>query len=416
VDDIITLKIEFLSLDGNGVGKHYEGKKFYSVFVAGTIPEETVRCRILAIKKLTGQAELIGILEASKSRKEAEKDEKLPGFDLVHIQYDKQLELKQKMVENVLRGLEVENVVASETKAYRDRTKLRLKKAGKKMNFGYLKNRSHDIVDVETCAFLNEGLNEAIRLLRDFFSKADKDLELSVELKLNHSNNKVICIFEGVSDKDFVEKMREFLDGNELFQNIVFLGEKVNGLNNEFVAEYVNNGTLLQSSFSSFTQVNIEINEKITAFIKQHIQPKKTESLLDLYCGIGNFSIPVGKFFAEVQGIDESESSIEDAKQNAKTNNVKNSNFSADSVENRLKDMKRKFDKIIMDPPRAGCENIVKQINKLGAKTIIYASCNPRTLVRDLKELKNYNVETVQPFDMFPYTRHIEVVVVLSKI
>ena len=195
-------------------------------------------------------------------------------------------------------------------------------------------------------------------------------------------------------------------------ENINIYGE---GYINDKLGEYI-----FKISPHSFYQVNPIQAEKLYNIGVKAAQISKNNVVFDLYCGIGTISLFMSKYAKKVYGIEIVEQAIEDAKENAKINNVENAEFIAGDVEKVLDDLINKKnvipDIIMIDPPRKGMdENSIKNILKISPKKLVYISCNPATLVRDLAEFEEkYDVKTIEPVDMFPYSKHVECVSVLE--
>ena len=149
----------------------------------------------------------------------------------------------------------------------------------------------------------------------------------------------------------------------------------------------------------------------------EYIQPKKEDSVLDLYCGTGTIGIFVSKYCKKVTGIEINESAIKNAKENAKMNNISNIEFICKDSSKAVSELRDKYDKIIVDPPRAGLDkNTIEFLKASKAKKIVYVSCDPVTLARDLKVLNSvYEIKEITPVDMFPYTHHVETVCILER-
>jgi len=179
-------------------------------------------------------------------------------------------------------------------------------------------------------------------------------------------------------------------------------------------------GNRFMTTPSAFTQVNSDINELMIKTVIDWAELNENTTVLDLYSGIGNFSIPMAHQAKEVLGVEISKNSVKLAKHNAELNSIKNMVFqnatSEDAVQ-ILNDEQEKFDLVVLDPPREGAKEILDGLVKLSPEKIIYVSCDPATLARDLKKLSGlgYKVARVRPFDMFPQTFHIETVTLLVK-
>jgi 23S rRNA (uracil1939-C5)-methyltransferase len=172
---------------------------------------------------------------------------------------------------------------------------------------------------------------------------------------------------------------------------------------------------------SDFTQVNHELNQKMLDLAISLLEPKATDNILDLFCGLGNFTLPIARHAKSVFGVEGDENMTKLALQNAKRNDIHNVQFAAANLFENVSDqafMHATYDKILLDPPRAGAEAIVKQFKQLKAKRIVYVSCNPATLARDAGILVNelgYVLEKAGVMDMFPHTAHVESIALFTK-
>jgi len=170
-------------------------------------------------------------------------------------------------------------------------------------------------------------------------------------------------------------------------------------------------------SIDSFFQINKTLTEKLYNEVKEIVKETKPNKVLDLYCGTGTIGIYISEYVKEVIGIDYSKSSIKNANQNKELNNTDNIKFICNKVENVIDSFTNDIDLIIVDPPRAGLDkNTIKNIKRINPDKLIYISCDPTTLVRDLNLLnEEYNVKFIKPYNMFPRTYHVESIVLMTK-
>ena len=228
----------------------------------------------------------------------------------------------------------------------------------------------------------------------------------SATIKLGNITEEVMLILEGVIE-----------DYNMLLNtvDVLIINNKV-VTKKDYIISIIGNKKY-KISKDSFFQVNPSITEKIYNEIRNNIKKLNSNNVLDLYCGTGTIGIYIADLVDKVIGIEVVSDAIEDARYNKKINNIDNIIFKLGKVEDKIKEIDINIDAIIVDPPRIGLhKKVIEVINKIKPKNIIYISCNPNTLVRDLKLLENaYNIEHIKPYDMFPNTYHVECVCVLNR-
>ncbi len=424
----------------------------FPIFIQGAIKGERIKIKILKVQTNFAYGKIIQIIKESSNRVEAECEEykKCGGCNLRHISYDYTLKIKKAIVENCLykalnKNIEVHDVIGMENPLFY-RNKLQypvgIDKDGNAV-MGVYSSRTHNIVPVSNCYIQNELCNKIANDIFAFIKENNvsvynetilkgtvrhivirigvKTNEVLVTIVVNDNNFKM--------DKEFVKYITEkYPNIKSIVKNYntkntnVILGNKNeimfgSGYIYDILGEYK-----FKISPLSFYQVNPIQTEILYNTALNEIKSSsdvKNSTALDLYCGIGTIGIFASKYFKKVYGIEIVEQAIEDAKENAKINNVGNIKFYAGDVEKVLPQILDKIDEkpkvVFVDPPRKGLDNkTVELLKSLKPEKIIYISCNPATLARDLKELQeNYTINSVQPVDMFPFTHHVECVTVL---
>ena len=315
-----------------------------------------------------------------------------------------------------------------------------LNKDGKPV-MGVFANRTHEIIPIDTCYIQNEQTEEIAKFIFNFLvnnnisfynEKTQKGLVRHIVTKIGIKTNEIMCII--VINGDSFPKENELVrDLKNKFPNIksiiknintkntnVILGkENINLFGNGYITDVLGNYKFKISPMS-FYQVNPVQAEKLYNLGVKYAEITKNDIVFDLYCGIGTISLCMSKFAKKVYGVEIVEEAIEAAKENAKINNIENTEFIAGDVEkvlSNLIDNKKVIPDIIMvDPPRRGLDNTsVENIKKVSPKKLVYISCNPATLMRDLAKLEDiYEIKNIKPVDMFPYTSHVECVTVLE--
>ena len=420
------LKIEKLIYGGKGLSK-FDNKICFVPFV---LPDETVDVIIKKEKKGFLECEPVEILEKNPNRinPPCKYFGYCGGCDYMHIQYGKQLDYKKGILIETLNRIgkienpEVDKVIQSEKAFnYRNRTQLKLNKG----KLGFYKKESKDIVDIDYCYLLDENLNIVLKNLKNFLNFLDLK---PIEIHLYSSNSGEILV-------KFIynRKFKRFPLGLKHLKSIVHpniigisLYEKVNGILKRFIKigslfTYENiNSIKYRVSINSFFQVNKYQVENLINEIIEEIKEEKYKTAVDLYSGVGTISLPISKYVNQVFGVELNKYAYEDANHNKKINNLKNVKFINKSSEEGLKIIDNtNADLIIVDPPRTGLSKKIIDflINKESIKKLIYVSCNPSTLARDLNILKTkYKIQSIKMIDMFPQTYHIETIVSLKKI
>ncbi len=310
--------------------------------------------------------------------------------------------------------------------AYRTRIQLKLKPGGTPSDIGFFSVGSHAIVPVESCPIAAPPLNAALARLREV--QADLDLRLAslTDVHLNLAGGtgeiQIRCFGEEGSTERverFFERMGEGLTG--LVSQVYYGrgGERWIGGRDYLNERYLD--APFRVSDRSFTQVNLEQTPALIQTVLSFAGLTGTESVLELYCGIGTFGIFLARQASGLAGFDENGAAIEDARHNARQNGLKNCRFSEKPVDEGLFELegeKQRFDCAVLDPPREGMNRrALESLVRIGPKRIVYVSCNPSTLARDLKILTaaGYLLGRIQPIDFFPQTVHLETVVQLTK-
>jgi len=395
--------IEITSLDHNGKGIGRLNNKI--VFVENALPNEIVEINITNEKKNYLDANVKNFIKKSKDRIES----KCPfflncgGCDLLHLNYENTLNFKQNKIENIINkylknNIKVNKIVKCDNNFYyRNKTTFHVKE-----KIGFYKNKSYDIILIDNCLISSKLINNCIKFLQML------ELKLITKIICRSSENELMIIIETNYEDIDITPLKQvansiYIKNNNKYKLIY--GQK-------YITEKIGNYKYLVSP-DSFFQININICYKLYSKIKEYIGINN--NVLDLYCGTGSISIFVSDY-NNVLGIEINKYAINDAKENAKLNNVKNINFICGESEKEMENMKFNPDVVIVDPPRMGLsKNTIKNIFKIHPKKLIYVSCDPMTFVRDLNILKErYNIIEITPFDMFPNTKHVECLCLLS--
>lgn len=386
----IELTIDSLSNMGHGVGRVDN----WVVFVPYTLPGEKVRARVYRNEKNCSMADLVEILVPSPRRVEP----KCPvygycgGCQYQHLDYADQLEWKTAQVADLLRlqaGLdkEVRPAIAS-PRVYNYRSKItphfHKPKEAKMGNIGFLRVGSRtEVCDVKQCPIAMEAINEALPPLRKAVQQAAAQYKRGATLLMRVSEGSVITNNNAVCTEHVGELTFNFLAG-DFFQN------------------------------------NPYILPAFTGYVARQACANGARYLVDAYCGSGLFALTLAPHFEKVLGVEVSETSADWARANARSNGINHATFLAASAEAIFEqvDFPAEETAVVIDPPRKGCDMaFLSQLFAFGPARVVYVSCNPATQIRDLAEFDKagYEVEEVQPFDLFPQTKHLECVATLRK-
>jgi len=273
----------------------------------------------------------------------------------------------------------------------------------KNNKIGFYKDGTYEIVDIESCLISNAKINIVIKEIRNFINEFKDHNITRIDIKAYKN------ILVNIESEDFKYKNKFVkyvnLDSFYINNEFEYGAEKVTENLNEYEFDI---------SAVSFFQKNTKVTEKLYSYIKSIIN--KDSKVLDLYCGIGSIGIYIADKCKNIIGIEVINEAIEDAKLNAEINKINNIEFICKSIENMKSDYKD-IDTIIVDPPRIGLDKrAINNILEINSNNIIYVSCNPVTLARDINLLKeNYNINSIKLFDMFPNTYHVESVVLLER-
>ena len=416
-----------------------------TIFIPNAIKGEKIK--ILFVKVLSSHAfgKIIEIIKPSKYRVESDCPtyKRCGGCSLRHVEYKETLKMKQNAVQSLVNKTLNTKIQVQETEGmeypyhYRNKAQypVGLNKDGKPV-MGVFANRTHEIIPIDTCYIQNEQTEEIAKFIFNFLvnnnisfynEKTQKGLVRHIVTKIGIKTNEIMCII--VINGDSFPKENELVrDLKNKFPNIksiiknintkntnVILGkENINLFGNGYITDVLGNYKFKISPMS-FYQVNPVQAEKLYNLGVKYAEITKNDIVFDLYCGIGTISLCMSKYAKKVYGVEIVEEAIEAAKENAKINNIENTEFIAGDVEkvlSNLIDNKKVIPDIIMvDPPRRGLDNTsVENIKKVSPKKLVYISCNPATLMRDLAKLEDiYEIKNIKPVDMFPYTSHVEV-------
>ena len=396
------MKIEKLDYYGRGISRS-SGKVY---FIENALKDEDVSITLLKEKKKYCEAKLKEISNISKDRTEAKCKyyNVCGGCQLMHIKEEKQEEFKKEKVEEILKKFlkynkDVNDIVFSKNFNYRNKVVLHVKDN----KLGFYKNKTNELIEIDKCLLLNPVINDLISYLKNYIEL--KDIE-KITIKVGNKTNEVMLIIDGSIAK--YQKLLEIVD-------VLIINEKVM-TTKDYITSYIGNKKYIIKR-NSFFQVNYDISTRMYNKVKDVIVKEKSKNVLDLYCGTGTIGIYISDVVSKITGIEVISDAIESANINKKINNVENIEFILGKVEDKLDFISNNnIDTVIVDPPRSGLhKKVIPILEKISPKTIIYVSCDPITMARDINLLSNnYELVEVTPYDMFPNTYHVECVCVLK--
>ena len=441
-----TITITKVINGGYGFGRLATGQV---MLVRHLLPGETANVTIEEKKKnhLYGKAHQI--IKKHPGRRDApcKYYGKCGGCDLQLCDYNSQLSIKKEIIEDLFlrqshnqlkTALEfLANPIGSPLEfVYRQRIRLQVDEQN---SLGFRRFRSHEIIPIDCCLLAHKNINIALlELLNHKSSRKLTELSSEVELQLNPVSGNIICTFH-FSRKPRpadIENARLLCRDIELLERIFFEGtdfpiqgpyatKEGEKLGNTLTLHYPgvsedNSPLTLSWEVGGFCQVNLEQNVNLITTVLEFCQTNKRESILDLFCGMGNFSIPLASRVRRLFGIEGQGSAIRSAKANAARAGLTNCHFQKNPIHSACPDIVEKgqrFDCVVIDPPRQGAPELASQLATICSKRLVYISCDPATLCRDLVKLtaEGFSIKKIQPVDMFPQTHHIEIVVLLEK-
>jgi 23S rRNA (uracil1939-C5)-methyltransferase len=427
----ISLSIKRLGIHGEGIGD-FEG---FTVFVDGALPGEIVTASITEVRKNFARATVVSTEKTSPHRvtPPCPVFGRCGGCQLMHLDYSQQLETKRQRVIDALERIgKIFNVPVAacipspSPLSYRNKIQLPVV-MDPELRMGLYAFNSHDIVEIEKC-YIHCSLGEQVFSKVKQILKAEPDPSLRfVLIKTGVNTNQVLVILvtEGEGGPNLSATAEKIMESSPeirgVVQNIntssgnVVLGKTFKTLAGHSSIVDKICGLHFKVSPASFFQVNPAQAENLYKSALEFCQLKGDETVLDAYCGVGTLSLILAPHAKQVIGVECVPDAIADAEDNAKRNQIKNTVFHCAQAENFIETLSA-IDVAVLNPPRKGCEPaFLEKLLQLKPKRIVYVSCDPATLARDLAILqKEYTVNTVQPFDMFPQTVHVESIASLS--
>ncbi|MCM3478420.1 23S rRNA (uracil(1939)-C(5))-methyltransferase RlmD [Caldibacillus thermoamylovorans] len=447
-NDYIDVEFVDLTHEGQGVAK-IDG---FPVFVPGGLPGEYAQIKILNVKKNYGYGKLIEIKEKSPYRVEIPKEDmhKYGGCQLHHMSYEGQLQFKQNLVEQTLtrigklQDVNIHPIIGMEQPFhYRNKAQVPVGERNGRLITGFYKPRTHEIIDTDESVIHMEAINDAIKIVKEICSElgvtayneeAHTGVLRHIMARFGRKTDELMIVLITRTEKlphrkEIVEKIVAALPNvKSVVHNVnpkrtnVILGEKTQVLwGQNVIYDYIGNVKFAISP-RSFYQVNPVQTKVLYDKALAYAGLTGEEIVFDAYCGIGTISLFLAQQAKKVYGVEVVPDAINDAKKNADLNGNTNVEFSVGEAEVVIPNWAEEgihADVIVVDPPRKGCDAaLLKTIIEMKPKRVVYVSCNPATLARDLGILEagGYQTLEVQPVDMFPMTMHVECVVLMSRV
>ena len=446
-NEILNVTITDVTATGDGVAKH-EG---YPLFIKGGVTDDELEVTVTKTNKTYGFAKINKIINPSPHRCEpcCPVSSRCGGCDYMHIDYNHQKVLKSNIVYNNLvrlggiKDFEYEEILGAQNiYNYRNKAQFPIGKLKGKTMCGFYTKKSHDIIPCNFCHIQKEDINAVVNAFLEYANETGISVYNEekhtgvlrhIYVRSGNKTNEIIAVIVTNSSKPLPEpqKLISLLTaaGNVkgIIQNIntektnLVLGEKNRVIwGEEYITSYI--GDLkFRISPQSFFQVNGEQTEKLYSKALEYAQLSSEDTVFDLYCGVGSISLFLARSAKKVIGVEIVEKAIENAKENAKLNNIGNAEFYAgdcgEVVDKLIKEGKN-ADVVVVDPPRKGCsEDLLELVKKISPKRLVYVSCNSATLARDVKILAGYGytLKKACAVDLFPMSGHVESVALLVR-
>lgn len=434
--DLVIATIEKLSHDGRGIAR-VEGK---TTFVEGGLAGESIEFRYVKCHSRYDEAVVVRVIERSTERvtPPCQHSDTCGGCSLQHLSTEAQISLKQSvLIEQIthfgdLKPEHVADPIKGFSEGYRRKARFSIKhESGDNCIVGFRAKNSARVVPIAHCTVLSDSLNKIIPELQVLVSGLEKGTAIS-HIDLTQGDAVTVLTFRHIKP----------LKNNDLQALLTFCQQRQFHLylqpdnaasihrvwpegDSEKLSYSLKNPNTeamvdIQFSPNDFIQVNGENNRKLVVQAIDYLDLNENDRVLDLFCGIGNFTIPMAALASKVVGIEGSDHMVVRAKQNASNNGLSNIDFHSADLTQALDGQPWSYDgftKVLIDPPRAGAFDIIKNISRFSPEKIVYVSCNPATLARDAGELvqQGYKMESVGVVDMFPHTTHVESIALFKR-
>ena len=442
---VVELEITDLNTTGDGVGRH----KGRVVFVPNTVPGDRANCKIVQSKAKFARGKVEKLIEPStyRIRPSCIVADKCGGCQWQHIDIDYQRQAKQKQVVQAFQriggfeNVEVKPILYTNNYLnYRNKSTYPLGRSNTgQVQAGYYRQGSHKLINLNQCPVQDERLHPLLREVKQDIQKQGWSIynetthrgklrHLSLRIGQNTGETLLTLVTTDPNLKGIEAQAQHWLDRYPELVGVclninsdrtnAILGKTTQTILGKPYLREIFAGIELHIAADTFFQINTSAAELLLETITQQLDLTGTETIVDAYCGIGTFSLPLARKVKQVIGIELNANSIEQAKENAALNQIENATFYVGKVKDCLNQIKSQPDILLLDPPRKGCDpQVLEKILKLQPDKIAYISCKPATLARDIQALCSqiYKVVEIQPADFFPQTTHVECCALLQK-
>ncbi|MFC4559482.1 23S rRNA (uracil(1939)-C(5))-methyltransferase RlmD [Virgibacillus kekensis] len=446
-NETINLTFEDLTHEGNGVGK-ING---YPLFVPNALPGEEGSVKVVKVNKNFGFGKLLELTKHSPERIDPVCHTQCNGCGLQHMSYKLQLEMKQNQVKNAMKKIAhledvpVHPIIGMDNPLhYRNKVQIPVGEKNGRLITGFYQKRSHRIIEnTETCTTHNEVINDVVKKVRDIANRlgirayneeVHKGVLRHIMVRTGEETKDIMVVLVTRTEKlphqeELVQELtKAFPHIKSVVHNInakrtnVIMGDKTKVIwGDEYIHDKIGDTTFAISA-KSFYQVNPTQTKTLYDKALEYAEIDSKDTVIDAYCGIGTISLFLAQKAKKVYGVEVVPEAISDAKKNAKLNGITNAEFFVGQAEKVMPWWKAQGldpDVIVVDPPRKGCdEELLKAMIDMQPKRIVYVSCNPSTLARDLRILEDggFSTQELQPVDMFPQTGHVECVALIKRV
>ena len=415
------IQVESLSLEGRGVAR-IDGK---TLFISGALPEETVNATLTKRGKRFDEAIVNEIKSPSKHRIQPSCAfaGECGGCDLQHLNPNCAVEMKRDQILNTLKrqshlepGLIAPPIVSEHRLNYRRSARVGINQRDNgELIIGFRRSESNKLIDIPSCPVLTNRCNAFLGALRDSLDGQDK-LKTLTHISLSDGDN--LLAVEIRAKKRPSDEIMHTLSSLAVDMQVnlrVSFNDQTVALNSVEEPEFINRQRDIRYQFDTndFIQVNASVNEALIECAIEWLEPKQEDRLLDLFSGLGNFSLPLARLTKEVIAVEGVSNMVKRSQANAALNAINNlTSIKSDlsNVDNETAWLKSQYDLILLDPPRSGAADLIPHLKNLGARAILYIACDPMSLVRDSKILSDlgFSMTRFTVADMFPQTHHIE--------
>lgn len=450
LNDVLELDIDDISVDGKGIGK----VSGFTLFVDGVLPGERTFVKVNRLKKSYGFASLVEIIKESPHRKKPDCNDfnRCGGCTIMHLNYPAQLEYKKNKVtqclkrisglsseeEEVIKGLQITGMESCNN--YRNSGTFHLSMDNHELKIGFYGAESHNVISIKDCGIIHEGYKEVLDIITRFVydynipvydNQSNTGLLRHIVYKTAFATGeKMVCLVINGKKLPYAKELTDSIGkvggmqcialvNNTSKGSAVMMGEIKVIWGSQYITEGIGKFKY-QISPGAFFQVNPVQTKVLYDKIIELARFKKSDIVLDAFCGIGTISIYIAGHVKKVLGIEIIEQAIVNAKNNARLNGINNAEFfmgAAEDIACRLLN-ENNPDAVIVDPPRKGCESgLLAAFNKAKVKKVVYVSCDSGTLARDIKQLKEggFKISRGALVDNFPMSTHIESILILER-